>query len=903
MNASMRAMTVLAALMAIVTSTTARADSGSDSKREWIWWEGEDADKTNFPDRSWFSPRKNERDVLSGGAWLSNSGKRKKGQAAAFARYEIDVPQAGRYNFWVRKMWKHGPFRWRFDEGTWSTCPRDIALADSATLRTHVSANWVYLGKVTLEKGRHTFELQLQAGEGEALTAAFDAFLLIPGTFFPAGKLKPGQKTGLAEEGYFAYEPSADVFSDDALLDLRHLNEKRAGADGRIRVKGDKLIRGDGREIRFWAVNVSSGNAAQNRQSIDYLARKLAKLGVNMVRYHSPLFDRDDPEKVNRQKLDDLHYLVAAMQKQGIYTTVSFYFPLWFNGRVGQIEGYNNFRNKRTFAMLFYNDRMQTLWKAWARQLLTTKNSYTGKPLSQDASLAMVEITNEDSFFFWTFTRNNIPEVQWKALEKRYSAWLAKRYGSLDKAFAAWGKARMKRDDRDAGIAGLYDAWHMTRQGVKVGGKDKAARVSDQVRFLAEAQAGWYEQAADYLEDELDYDGMVTCSNWTTADNVQLGAIERHTYRQGDVIDRHGYFGPPHKGEGSSYSVRVGHTCSDLTGLKNPHKLPLGIRQVAGFPHTISEINWPQPNRYRAEATLLGATYASLQGIDGLYWFAVSSNYLRDTSIGKFQLGSPALAGTFPAAAILYRGRYVTTPEPAVVARLKLSALYGLSGEKGSEAAALDQLRQADVGDAGNDGEDPSQLAFWVGPVVRAYDDDKVEGDGVELGKYIDLEDKTIRSRTGEVKLDYDAGLLTVSAERAKAAGGFLSKAGTIDLKGASIECGNEFASILIVPLDGQKLSESRRVLIQAMTEEKPFGYRKKGNTITDLGRFPFGVRKIDATITLDAGSRTGEVTVTALDENGYAMGKSGKVAAKNGKVTIRLFPETMYHVLQWRGP
>jgi hypothetical protein len=87
------------------------------------------------------------------------------------------------------------------------------------------------------------------------------------------------------------------------------------------------------------------------------------------------------------------------------------------------------------------------------------------------------------------------------------------------------------------------------------------------------------------------------------------------------------------------------------------------------------------------------------------------------------------------------------------------------------------------------------------------------------------------------------------------------------------------------------------------MTEEKPFGYRKKGNTITDLGRFPFGVRKIDATVTLDSGSRTGKVTVTALDENGYAMGKSGRVSAKNGKVTIRLFPETMYHVLQWRGP
>jgi hypothetical protein len=82
-----------------------------------VWWEGEDTAQTNFPARSWFSadtfPEKRSV-VLSGGDWLSASGK--GGPDELFARYRIRVAQAGTYALWARKFWKHGPFRWRFDE-------------------------------------------------------------------------------------------------------------------------------------------------------------------------------------------------------------------------------------------------------------------------------------------------------------------------------------------------------------------------------------------------------------------------------------------------------------------------------------------------------------------------------------------------------------------------------------------------------------------------------------------------------------------------------------------------------------------------------------------------------------------------------------------------------------------
>lgn len=194
-----------------------------------VWWEGEAALATNFPKTSWFAAstfEESRHEILSGGDWLSNSGDRSGPEA--FARYRVRVPASGAYSLWTRKFWKHGPFRWRFDREEWRVCGRDIGLADSVSIRKHLGANWVFLGKVELKAGEHDFELRLLAKVGESLTACFDCFLLTPTLFVPRGKLKPGESSGKKREGWWALEPEPDVFGS-ALLDLRSLNETEAG--------------------------------------------------------------------------------------------------------------------------------------------------------------------------------------------------------------------------------------------------------------------------------------------------------------------------------------------------------------------------------------------------------------------------------------------------------------------------------------------------------------------------------------------------------------------------------------------------------------------------------------------------------------------------------------------------
>jgi hypothetical protein len=84
----------------------------------------------------------------------------------------------------------------------------------------------------------------------------------------------------------FIYEE--DPFSDDAMLDLRHLNETYAGENGLIGLSedGNGFRNEEGHPVRFWAVNGGSVARKLSDEDLAYYARFLAKMGVNMIRYH-----------------------------------------------------------------------------------------------------------------------------------------------------------------------------------------------------------------------------------------------------------------------------------------------------------------------------------------------------------------------------------------------------------------------------------------------------------------------------------------------------------------------------------------------------------------------------------------------------------------------------------------
>ena len=70
--------------------------------------------------------------------------------------------------------------------------------------------------------------------------------------------------------------------------------------------------------------------------------------------------------------------------------------------------------------MIGASPRMQEIYKAWVKQFLTTPDPYNGTTLAQEPAVAIFEIQNEDSLFFWSFDPAKCGQGPRKILEKKF---------------------------------------------------------------------------------------------------------------------------------------------------------------------------------------------------------------------------------------------------------------------------------------------------------------------------------------------------------------------------------------------------------------------------------------------------------------------------------------------------
>jgi hypothetical protein len=163
-----------------------------------------------------------------------------------------------------------------------------------------------------------------------------------------------------------------------------------------------------------------------------------------------------------------------------------------------------------------------------------------------------------------------------------------------------------------------------------------------------------------------------------------------------------------------------------------------------------------------------------------------------------------------------------------------------------------------------------------------------------DLRNCIDREHKRITSSTGELVWDYGKGLLTVNSLRSQGATGFLARAGLIKLGSVTIDSRNEYGAIHVISLDGEPITASRRILIQAFTEEKMDGFKSANGVIQDIGHTPITVRDIDTRVTIANGAGFKAVS---LDEQGYPRGNP-QVQMAEGSATVTLSRDGLYTIL-----
>ena len=292
---------------------------------EFLWIEGEEAREHTMRRHGWYdSVKKNE---LSGREWLSHFG---QGEAPV-AEYSFEASRAADHEFWVRANPVGSAMSYRLNGGAWRAISferveQQVNIASDGKPDLRFVA-WVKVGSVSLKKGENRVSVRFESGNNRH--GGLDCLVFSGEPFLPQGSRKPGEKTGLVDPGTWAFEPDRDRFSPESLLDLRALNEKPAGRRGYVArsADGEDFVDGTGRPIRFWAVNTGVQSAGDLDKLAEH-AKWLAKRGVNMVRHHGHLAPGRGSKltDVNRGEIDRIWKLVAAMQKEGIYVTVS---PYW----------------------------------------------------------------------------------------------------------------------------------------------------------------------------------------------------------------------------------------------------------------------------------------------------------------------------------------------------------------------------------------------------------------------------------------------------------------------------------------------------------------------------------------------------------------------------------------------
>ncbi|RLE68171.1 MAG: carbohydrate-binding protein, partial [Thermoprotei archaeon] len=188
-------------------------------------------------------------------------------------------------------------------------------------------------------------------------------------------------------------------------VSLAGFSEKPAGRSGHVYVGRDGHLYVGGRRIRFLGVNICGSAAFPRKEDAEKIAARLAKFGVNIVRFHhmdAPwadpnIFDESSggTRKLDSESLDRLDYFIAKLKENGIYVDLNLLVSRRFRASDGLPPEVERVEWKDQQVLGFFVDRVLELEKEYARQLLTHRNPYLATTYAEEPAVAIVEVVNE----------------------------------------------------------------------------------------------------------------------------------------------------------------------------------------------------------------------------------------------------------------------------------------------------------------------------------------------------------------------------------------------------------------------------------------------------------------------------------------------------------------------------
>lgn len=585
----------------------------------------------------------------------------------------------------------------------------------------------------------------------------------------------------------------------------------------------------------------------------DLYARQLRLHGYNMVRLHfvdaSLMAGRKKDFDFDPNRVDQLHYLLAALKREGVYWMMDG-LTSW-NGAYGDVFPHRWVKKYNVKLGVYYDIEQQNHWKRLVSEILTKKNQYTGSSIVDDPALAGIILINEGGLAF--LTRDGIPE----ALKPLFVEWLKKRYGSTKALVADW------KSELGAGETLEQQTIHFP-----VSNRGLSRRLADTQQFFFDLERTTADWMTAHLR-HIGYKGLVTAyDNW-------LSPAAHASRAQFSWVDMHAYFAEP-----TAY-VATGSKMSQSSMLEGGAKYlqQLAISKHTGKAFTVSEHGQPFWNRNRRESSLAAPAYASFQNWDMICQHTDTaidpfdaSHSSRKQAIHPFgiSLDPIARAGETLAALLFLRGDVASakhalgvkiTPQYAFYDNPPLSAIPQDVSRLGLITGISLEWQGSSTTTGAHDGFiEPSKSSFsYLGKAIR-YASSKA-GFGTEgqwasrveaikksgllsAGNITDAGKGIYQSDTMEITLDSRLHRLIVISPKTEAV--VFDSGLPIALDKLRIESADGPALLSVSSMDDQPINSSKRMLVilstDAMNTEMKFA--DTNNTILlDIGQLPVLMR------------------------------------------------------------
>ncbi len=654
-------------------------------------------------------------------------------------------------------------------------------------------------------------------------------------------------------------------FHDDVPIDISFVfeNEKPAGKHGFIKVDGKDFAFEDGTKVKFWGTNFNGWGCFPEHDYAEKLAKRLAKIGINMVRFHQldsewhskTIFSFNKGKRVTSahldpESMDRLDYLIYCLKKEGIYC----YMDMFTYRKFKSDEGVENAKALADAAKpaCIISDKLIELQKELCRELWQHKNPYTELAYCDDPVFVMAEIANECDLF--TKKVADLPEPYKTEFLEKFDKWL------IDNNY---GKTSADFD--------LSEAY--TNETL--------------IDFSIYLQETYYKEICSCMR-ECGVRIPITGNNWIgRPGNVKSQLVT-------DYFDSHTYLYDWRWGEFNKYCENKAITKKDPNSVTNNFDDSIiepdsfytdcAVSATKDRPTFISEWDMPWPNEFRAESPLYSAALGMLQGWSGfcIHTYSYTPCLERMNMLGS-EISSQKIGG------IPYRqGIFSTWNDPA-----KFGLFY--------HAALI--TRRGDVKMANETVEvKPFSKSEWNKNPVRANIEKHAIVSDLSFTDFASKEEKTefenvIISDTNELLINRKKNYGYINTPKTKCAYGFLGKNDYVDLSGVKINCDTDFGVIALSSLTDEDITASSNILLTTVGRARNTDSKFVGDLMLDYGRPPVEIEVIKAEIEIETDVEG--LSVWAISPEGFYI---GTVPAKynDGKLRFTLgnTSESMYYLI-----